>query len=365
MRRFFCFLLYSVSFLMLIPTAWAASTVHEFHLTNGLTLLVKPDDRAPVVLSSIWYKVGGSYEHNGITGISHVLEHMMFKGTKKYGPGVFDKIINRHGGQQNAMTAADFTMYYQKLAANNLSLSFKLEADRMQGLLMQPASFKKELQVVMDERHMRVDDNPRGLMWVRFNAAAYVNNPYHHPIVGWATDIKHLSLQDARRWYQHWYAPNNAVIIVVGKVKPQAVYRLAQKYFGSLQPSTIPPSKPRTEATLMGVRKVVVNAPAKLPILLMGFNVPSLKTAKQKWQAYALFEAAYVLGGGSSSRFTTELIRGQQIAVAASSDYNLFRLHDNLFVVSGIPAATANVGQLGKAFWAQLNRLKKKSGESC
>jgi len=344
--------------LLFLPSLAFAGKTYEYRLTNGLKLIVREDHRAPVVVSSVWYKAGGSYEHDGITGISHMLEHMMYKGTKRYGPGELVKIVSQNGGRQNAMTSADFTMYYQRLSANKLSISFQLEADRMRNLLLQKALFDKEQQVVMEERRMRVEDNPQGLTWERFNAAAFLNNPYHHPVVGWMTDIKHLSLKDLRKWYDTWYAPNNAVVIVVGDVNAAYVFNLAKKYFGPLKAGEVPQLKPRHEAPSLGQRAVTINVPAKLPWLVMGYNVPVLKTAEQQWKSYALDVLVGILSAGDSARFSRDLIREQQVAVSAFAQYGLYSLHSNVLVLGGIPAVNHSVTDLKNAFSKEMQRLQ-------
>ncbi len=344
--------------LMCLPGLAFAGKTYEYRLPNGLKLIVREDHRAPVVVSSIWYKVGGSYEHDGITGISHMLEHMMFKGTKRYGPGGLIKIISQNGGRQNAMTSADFTMYYQRLSADKLSISFQLEADRMQNLLLQKALFTKEHQVVMEERRMRVDDSPQSLTWERFNAAAFVNNPYHHPVVGWMTDVKHLSLKDVKKWYDTWYAPNNTIVVVVGDVKPAYVFDLAKKYFGPLKAVEVPQLKPRNEVSSLGEREVTMNVPAKLPWLVIGYNVPVLKTAKQQWKSYALDVLVGILSAGDSARLSKNLIREQQVAVSASAQYELYSLHSNLLALEGVPAANHSIKDLRQAFLKEIKQLQ-------
>lgn len=344
----------------LLPTTVFADNTQEFQLSNGLKLIVREDDRAPVVVSSIWYKVGGSYENNGTTGISHMLEHMMFRGTKKFGEGVLNKALSAQGSDQNAVTTDDYTMYHQLILSNQLPLCFELEADRMQNLLLDPAAFSKEKQVVLDERRMRVDDSPEGITWERFAAAAFVNNPYHNPVVGWMTDVENLSINDVRLWYQKWYGPNNAVIVVVGNVKPEAVYLLAQKYFGDLKPIPIPVLKPRVEVASLGERAITVAIPAKLPYFMMGFNVPTLATAKpeQIQSLYALKVLSAILSSGESARLTRDLVRKKEIAVTADASYNLYDLHQSLFVLSGIPTAKHSVIDLKNALWSEINELK-------
>ena len=210
--------------------------VHEYQLANGLKILVKEDHRAPVVVSQIWYKVGSSYEHSGSTGVAHVLEHMMFKGTKKHGPNEFSKIISANGGRENAFTGQDYTAYFQQLEKSRLPISFELEADRMANLNLRAEDFEKEVKVVMEERRMRTEDNPQALTYEQFAATAFVSSPYHHPIIGWMDDLEHMDVNDMRSWYKHWYAPNNATLVVAGDVDPDAVFELAKKYFGDSNP---------------------------------------------------------------------------------------------------------------------------------
>lgn len=333
---------------------------HEYRLKNGLTLIVREDHRSPVVISSVWYRVGGSYESDGTTGISHMLEHMMFKGTKHYGPGVLIATVTDNGGQQNAMTSDDFTAYYQMWSADKLPLSFKFESDRMRYLSFDQNLYDKEHQVVMEERRMRIDDNPQAVTLELFNAAAHVNNPYHHPVIGWMTDVQHLTLADLKRWYHTWYAPNNAIVIVVGDVKSDEVYHMAQQYFGVLKPSVLPTIKPMAEIPQFGERDITVNIPAKLPCLLMGYPVPELTTATESWQPYALDVLANVLSSGDSSRLIRDLVRGKQIALSASAFYNAYRLHDDLLMLMGIPANQVTMTQLKEAYLNEIKQLQEK-----
>lgn len=347
-------------FLPIFTLAQTADLTHEYTLQNGLKLVVREDHRAPVVISSVWYRVGGSYEHAGLTGISHMLEHMMFKGTKIYGPGVLIRQVTENGGQQNAMTGDDYTAYYQMWAKDKLPLSFQFEADRMRHLTLQQNLYDKEHQVVMEERRMRVDDNPQAVLLERFNAAAYVNNPYHNPVIGWMTDIKSLTLNDLRRWYETWYAPNNATLVVVGDVDPNAVYALAQHYFGAIKEQSLPKIKPRTEVEGLGTRRVEVNIPAQLPLLFMSYNVPSLVTAKQTWQPYAIDMLSGILSAGDSARFQKDLMRGRQIAVSAETNYNAYSLHDTLLMLVGVPAVNHTIPQLEQAFTNEIKQLQTK-----
>ncbi|MCH9769796.1 MAG: insulinase family protein [Gammaproteobacteria bacterium] len=357
--RFFIF-----SLILLLPAViWAdgATLTHEYQLRNGLKLVVREDHRAPVVFSSIWYKVGSSYESNGTTGISHMLEHMMFQGTKRFPPGMVFKIVSQHGGRQNAMTSSDFTAYYQILPAKYLSLSFEIEADRMKGLTLEAKRYASEHQVVLEERRMRIDDQPRALTRLRFRAAALINNPYHHPIIGWLPDLKNLTLDNLTNWYRTWYQPNNAIVVVVGDVQPSQVLALAKQYFANIPAGKVPVLKSRTEIPGLGERRVTVNAPAKLSYLLMGYNVPELTTIAQKWQPYALMVLAGVLDAGDSSRLSRDLVRGKQIAATASAYYSPYRLHNDLFMLSAIPTAGHTVAELETNLLNEVERLQQQA----
>jgi zinc protease len=346
------------------PAATAAAQgikhgdVTEFKLANGLKILVKEDHRAPVVVSQIWYKVGSSYEQNGLTGISHVLEHMMFKGTKAHGPNEFSRIISANGGRENAFTGQDYTAYFQQLEKSRLPISFELEADRMENLTIDPKEFAKEVQVVMEERRMRTDDKPESLTYEQFNATAYVNSPYHHPIIGWMDDLKNLTAAELRQWYLSWYAPNNATLVVAGDVDPQQVYALAKKYYGVVKPRPVPKVKPQHEIEQRGIRRVTVKAPAQLPYLTMGYKVPVVKTAKEAWEPYAIDMLANVLDGGESARFARDLVRGSQVATNVGAGYDLFARLQEMLIISGTPAKGHTVAELEKAVRDQIERLK-------
>jgi zinc protease len=354
--KFFTVILFLIGFM--VPAFADTGQVSEYNLSNGLKLIVKEDHRAPVVVSQVWYKVGASYEPDGISGISHAVEHMMFRGTKKYGPGVLKKIVADNGGEINAGTNYDYTMYYEVLAADKLPIAFQLEADRMHGLLLDEAAFKNELQVILEEWRMRTQDDPKARTYERFAAVAHASNPYRRPVIGWHSDIEHLTVQDLRSWYDTWYGPNNAIVVVVGDVDPNQVYKLAQKYFTLVRAKNVPELRPQPELNPLGERKIVVKVPAKLPWLIMGYNVPTLKTINQKWQAYALEVSAAILAEGDSARLSRDLIRGQQIAVEADAGYPLYSRLDDLFLLEGTPAPDKNMQQLQQAFLDEVKKLQ-------
>jgi zinc protease len=330
----------------------------EFMLENGMKVIVKEDHRSPVVVSQIWYKVGSSYEENGKTGLAHLLEHLMFRGTEQYTAGQFSKIMAENGADENAFTSTDYTAYFQKLEKNRLEISFKLEADRMHNLKFSQKEFDKEREVVIEERKLRTDDKPNSLMYEIFKATAYQTSPYRNPIIGWMPDLKTLTLEDAKNWYQRWYAPNNAVLIVAGDVNPQEVFELAKKYFGNLKPSEITPTISTQEVPQFGIKRITVKKPAKLPYLLMGYKTPSVKTAEESWIPYALQVISYILDGGDSSRFSQQLVRGKEIATSVSSGYDTFGRLEELFTISGTPTKNNTVETLEKAIREQLELLK-------
>ncbi|WP_305909153.1 pitrilysin family protein [Methylomarinum sp. Ch1-1] len=332
--------------------------VQEKVLTNGLKVLVKEDHRSPVVVSQVWYKVGSSYEPGGITGISHMLEHMMFKGTDRHPAGEFSRIIAANGGNENAFTGRDYTAYFQTLEKSRLEVSFELEADRMRNLNLLADELKKELQVVTEERRMRVDDKPRAKTQEHFMAMAFSNSPYKNPIIGWPADIAHYRIEDLQAWYQRWYAPNNATLVVAGDVRPEEVFKLAEKYFAGLKPSDIEPLKPQTEVEQLGVRKMTIKLPAKLPYLVMGYRVPVLATAQPEWEAYALEVLAGILDGGSSARLSSRLVRGKQIAVSAGASYGLISRLPDLFMLDATPAKGKTVHDLEYALKEEIFELK-------
>ena len=332
--------------------------VKEYQFDNGLKLIVKPDHRAPVAVTQVWYKVGSSYEYNGITGISHQLEHMMFKGTENLGPNEFSKIIAANGGRENAFTGRDYTAYFQTMEADRVEVSFRLEAERMRKLVLDEAELLKEREVVAEERRLRTEDSPTAMTRETFNATAFMNSPYHHPIVGWMSDINNYEVDDLEQWYQKWYAPNNATIVVAGDVEPEAIYKLAQQFFGHLKPEEVEVVKPQVEVPQRGKRTVEVQLPAELPYLMMGWKVPVVKTAKKAWEPYALEVLAGVLDGGDSARFTRDLVRGDEIATSVGVGYNAFSRLDDLFLVAGAPTKARDVAALQQAVIKQIEQLQ-------
>ncbi|AUH71656.1 insulinase family protein [Legionella sainthelensi] len=346
--------------LLMVLSCQTFSQVQEFILNNGLKILVKEDHRAPIAVSMIWYKVGSADEPGGITGVSHAIEHMMFKGTEKYPLGIFSKTIASIGGQANAFTNNDYTAFFEKVDASKLATSFELEADRMNHLTLDTNEFAKEIKVIQEERRMRTDDNPQALAFERFLATAHFSAPYHHPVIGWMSDLKQMNVEDVREWYKKYYAPNNATLVVVGDVNPEQVRVLAENYFGALPRKAIPERKVQKEPPMLGKKSVHVQASAKLPLLMLGYSVPSTSTAHKAYEPYALEIIAGILDAGESSRFAKNLIRGNHIAAGADTYYNPYTRYQTQFIIYGTPSQNSKVSDLQKAFLNELDDLKKK-----
>jgi zinc protease len=337
----------------------ANASVFEGRLENGMKVLVKTDHRAPVVVSQVWYKVGSSYEPQGITGISHMLEHMMFKGTDKLKPGEFSRIIARLGGSENAFTGKDYTAYFQTLEKSKLAQALELEADRMRFLKLDEAEFKPEQQVVAEERRMRVEDKPSSKFFEQFLSKAYPSGPYHHPVIGWMQDIQAYQLADLQAWYQQWYAPNNATLVVAGDVEPKAVMQLAAQYFGALKPSPIPDAPVQKVGDARPQLKDFAHKDnTDSPTLLIGYPVPSLNTASNPREAYALEVLAEILDGGDSARLPSRLVREQAVASSAGAGYSLYDRLSSLFFFEVSPSQGQDLVAAQNALEAEINRVK-------
>ncbi|MGB5562400.1 MAG: pitrilysin family protein [Sedimenticolaceae bacterium] len=337
----------------------AMAQVSEYKLSNGMKVIVKEDHRAPVVVSQVWYRVGSSYEPDGITGISHALEHMMFKGTEQYGPGEFSRIVSALGGSENAFTSRDYTAYFETLAVEHLERALELEADRMRNLLLDPAEFTKEIEVVKEERRLRTEDKPSGKLYEQFNAVAWRASPYSNPVIGWMNDLDNMTMQDLADWYRLWYAPNNATLVVAGDVQPEEVLALAERHFGPIKPSEPAPMKPAAEPKQVGETRVEVRAPARQPYVLMGYKTPIVGSSKEPWEPYALYVLSSVLDGGDSARLSRQLVRGTGIAASAGADYDNYSRLPGMFLLDGTPTEGHTAGELEQALRREVAMLRE------
>jgi len=337
----------------------AQAEVFERTLSNGLKVVVKEDHRAPVVVQQIWYKAGSMDESTGTTGIAHVLEHMMFKGTKTVPAGEFSKRIAAAGGRENAFTSSDYTAYFQQLHKSKLPLAMQLESDRMHNLNLTEKEFSKEIKVVMEERRMRTDDEPESLMNEIMMATVYQEHPYHNPVIGWMGDLEKLSVNDAKAWYNRWYAPNNATLVIAGDVKAEEVFKLAQRYYGKIPRRALPLRRGFTEPKQVGIKRIVVKAPAELPQLVMGYHTPTLRNPNQDWQPYALEMLAGVLDGNDSARLNKHLVREQKIASGAGAGYESTARGPSLFTLEATPSEGKTVSDVETALRQEISQLIK------
>ncbi|HAF43606.1 MAG TPA: peptidase M16 [Gallionellaceae bacterium] len=343
--------------LLLQVASVAQAQVYERTLSNGLKVIVKEDHRAPVLVQQVWYRAGSMDERTGVTGVAHVLEHMMFKGTKDVPRGEFSKVIAAAGGRENAFTSYDHTAYFQQLHKSKLPLAMKLESDRMHNLLMSEKEFAKEIKVVMEERRWRTDDEPRSLMFERLMAAAFQEHPYHNPVIGWMTDLQNMTAADALEWYQTWYAPNNATLVVAGDVRASEVFALAKRYYGAIPAGELPQRKEVGESVQLGIKRLTVKAPAELPFIVMAWQAPTLRDAEKDWKPYALDVLVGVLDGNSSARLNKSLVRDQQVAMDVGTGYDSVARGPGLFVIEATPREGKTVGDVEAALRAQLALL--------
>ena len=337
----------------------AQAEVFEHTLSNGLKVIVKEDHRAPVVVQQIWYKAGSMDEITGKTGIAHVLEHLMFKGTKQVPAGEFSRRIAAAGGRENAFTSYDYTAYFQQLHKSKLPLAMRLESDRMHGLNLTDAEFSKEIKVVMEERRMRTDDDPHSLLQEKMMSVIFQEHPYQHPVIGWMSDLETLTAADAKAWYRQWYAPNNATLVIAGDVDASVVFKLAQRYYGNIPRQVLPIRRNFTEPAQLGIKHLAVKAPAELPQLVMSYHAPVLSKPAQDWQPYALEIMVGVLDGSESARLNKHLVREQQIASAVGVGYDSASRGPGLITLEATPSTGKTIGEVEAALRQEIASLVK------
>ncbi|MDB6096395.1 MAG: peptidase [Francisellaceae bacterium] len=331
---------------------------YEYKLKNGLQIVVIEDHSSPMVSSQLWYNVGSKNEQRGETGLAHALEHMMFKGTTLYPKNKFMEMVIEKGGHLNAFTSYDYTAYYENIAKEHLELLFELESDRLQNLQFDEKEILKELQVIKEERRLRTEDNPKQAGKELFYAAAYLG-PYQHPVVGWMSDIDNFSIEDLKKWYQTWYVPNNAILVVVGDVQAAAVKNLAEQYFANIPAKPLPLIKPIVDLPTRGMRRVNINIPSQVSYLFMAYNLPNFKSVKDIKEAYALSILAEALNMGESGRLTKTLIHQQPTASQISVFYNPFSQYNGLLEVNARPLNNdISLANLEQKILLEIERFK-------
>jgi zinc protease len=346
-------------------TAAAAATANQaqqFTLPNGLTVIIKPDRRAPTAVHMLWVRVGAIDEVDGTTGVAHVLEHMLFKGTDVLKPGEFSQKVAALGGRENAFTSKDYTGYYQQIPSSKLEDVMKLEANRFVKNQWADEEFKKELEVVKEERRSRTDDNPRSLMWEAMSGVMFTASPYRRPIVGWMSDLDAMTPDDARNFYRQWYTPKNAAVVIAGDVDVTAAKALVEKYYGSIPSRAIPARKPREEPVQTGIRRIDFKAPAEQAYVSLAFKVPQITspaaTDTATLDAYALIVLSAVLDGYSGARLDRALTQGEgAVADSAGAYCGLAGRGPQICALDGVPAKGKTAAQLEAALRGQVAKV--------
>ena len=335
-------------------TANLFDQVVEHQLKNGLKVLLLKEDRAPIITIQLWYRVGSRNECLGKTGISHLCEHLMFKGTARYGPKVFSREVGRVGGSDNAFTGRDYTAYFETGPKDQLHKWLEMEADRMKGVNVDEKNFQLEKQVVIEERRMRTEDDPVSFMTEAALAATFEAHPYQWPVIGWLHDIESISLEDYQNYYHRFYQPNNCTLVVVGDIEPQEALKVIEAVFGDLPAGPEPPQVTAKEPQQFGERRVQVHREAQFPSLLMSYHAPNW----QDQDAYPLELLDRILSQGRSSRLYKELVYKQKLALEAGAEYNLDTTDPFVFMLFGQPMPGKTVSQLEAALNAEIKKMQ-------
>lgn len=360
----------SVAMAAALPTNTAtANAAQQFTLRNGMTLIVQTDRRAPTALHMVWLRAGAMDEVDGLSGVAHVLEHMMFKGSAKLPPGEFSRRVAALGGQENAFTSRDYTGYYQQIPSDKLAAVMQLEAERFAHNQWPDAEFAKEVEVVKEERRLRTEDKPRALLMEQLYATAFNASPYRRPIIGWMGDLESLTANDVRQFHRQWYVPANAAVVVVGDVDVQQVRQLAEKTYGRIPARAVPTRKPRPEPVQQGLRRVEVKAPAEQAYVALAFKAPALRHLENPTEtdrdALALIVLSALLSGYDGARLERALTQGpQRVADATYSGVDIMGRGPGLFVLMGIPVQGKTAAEVETALRAEITRIAQEGVNS-
>lgn len=330
----------------------------ETTLKNGLKVIIREDHRAPMVMTQIWYKVGSTDESGNTLGISHVLEHMMFKGTSKVPNDEFTRISRIYGGSINAATFTNYTNYYQLYPKAYFPMALELEADRMSNLLLRQQDFEPEMKVVMEERRQRTEDNPRSRAFERFKWISYPTSHYRQPVIGHMKTLNNIQLNDVKQWYKTWYTPNNAILVIVGDIESEQALLQVQKYFADTPSRATPQRNDVLEFEHLGYRHMEINTDVQVPNLYMTWNVKSLASAINPQDAYALTIIRSLLDSGISSRLQDRLVRDRKLLTSVSVSYDPYNRGDSLFSISALPANGVSFEDAQKAIQTEVDALK-------
>lgn len=352
-----CFRLVAPVFLvaaLTAPTHAADPIVTQFSLPNGMQVVVIPDHRAPVVTQMIWYRVGAMDDPAGHSGLAHFFEHMMFRGTKQVPGEGFSLALSRNGGDTNAFTTEDYTAFYVQIARDRLRLAMSLEADRMQHLDLSDANVRTERDVVLEERRMRIDNNPQSLANEQVEAALYLSHPYGRPVIGWPEEVGRLGRREAQAFYERHYAPNNAILVIVGDVTPDDARRAAADTLARVPPRPLEQRIQYAEPPRLGETRLSIARPdAQVPLFSRTYRAPSYLTAKSG-QAEALDLLAAMIGGDSNSMLYRRLVVEQKLATDVGASYDGDARDSGELTVYAVPRPGVSLEQAERAVDAVL-----------
>lgn len=329
--------------------------VKEHVLANGMKIILLEDHKAPVGVLQVWYRVGSRNEELGKTGLSHLLEHLMFKGTEKHGPEEYSRIVQRNGGNENAFTTADNTTYFATIASDRLAIIIELEADRMHNLNFDDSHFTPELNVVMEERRLRNDNNPTSALFEEMNAVAFTAHPYEWPVIGWMNDLRMATRDDAMAYYRQHYSPGNAYAVVVGDFDSAQMLATLDKEFGAVPAGPAPPAVRAVEPPQQGERRTVLRRQAHLPYVIVGYHVPNIRSE----DAYALDVLSEILSGGKSARIYQDLVYERRLARSAGAGYDMTSVDPNLFYLYGQPLPGKSTAVIEAELLKHVERVQK------
>lgn len=346
-------IIFLIFFLLLLPITARAEQVKEYRLENGLKVLIIEEHKAPVATFQVWYRTGSRNEPAGKSGLSHLLEHMMFKGTEKYERTEFSKIIQKNGGIDNAYTTKDYTGYFELLPSDRIFLSIDLESDRMEHLTIDPKEMLSERSVVMEERRLRYEDDPQNSLFEEVVAAAFKVHPYQIPVIGWMSEIESIKRDDIYHYYKTYYSPDNAVIIVVGDVNAKRIIEKVKELFGDIPAGYSRKDITSIEPEQRGERRVILKREAELPYIIIAYHIPNFPHE----DSYALDVLSMIFSGGKSSRLYQSLVYEQKIALSVSADYSGFNKDPYLFFFSAIASPRSDIKEVEKALYAQIDKI--------
>jgi zinc protease len=344
----------------------ATPAAQQFTLSNGMTLIVRPDRRAPTAVHMLWVRVGSMDEVDGTSGVAHVLEHMMFKGSELLKPGEFSQRVSALGGRLNAFTSRDATAYHEQVPADRLEEVMRLGADRFATNRWSAEEFAREIAVVKEERRQRTEESPRARMFEAFNAMVWQASPYRRPVIGWMSDIEAMTPQDARDFHRRWYVPANAAVVITGDVDVQRVREMAERHYGRIPAGAVPARKPRTEPAQQGPRRLVYRGVTDQPMVVMAWHAPrySGQDDEASRDALALAALAGVLDGYSGARLDRALVQGQgnagkRVADSASAGYGLLGRGPQVFTLSAVPARGVTPEMAAAALKLEIERIAR------